>query len=511
MQSKEGTMRCLWLGFGLAALAIAAWVLFQPPQPGLADQGDFDRIMFVSGIELTPENLNDPGFVRFLDYPVTEYRISELNPLRLLAMLAGTSMAYLITFISLICQLLGQDNFKTVYLAILYLLMYLSALYISLRYLNIKDPLKLALFMLIALLVFLDGNYLVWFNSLYGEPMMIASLALYIAAWIYYIYQHRVLKSEAGLFKKILLIFAAAFLLAGSKLQVLSALPIILLMLAGLFKENRRLLKKDEVWLFGLLYVLLILYPVGFNLANRGIYKETQYNAVFYGILKGSPNPTGDLLDLGLNPDLAVDAGKHAFLPREEYVKYIPHSQLTEEQFYSRMNNSKLIKFYLTHPDRFFKGMEYTAGRAFTTSTFLGKYSRQYSEQPVREFDRFTLWSSLREHPALKNLWLVVSLYFLIMIVSMSEYVKHRGQEAARGGIRLLWAVMGIGLLQFPMPLIGNGQADTAKQLFLFNFVFDLMLVVSVCWCLHRFIDFCQQKRRLKAIASSTPSPQRVN
>ncbi|MEQ8176246.1 MAG: hypothetical protein ABRQ26_14400 [Syntrophomonadaceae bacterium] len=507
MQSEEGIRKYLWLVFGLAALAIAAYVLFQPPQPGLADQGDFDRIMFIAGIEPTPENLNDPDSVRFLDYPVTEYKISEPNPLRLLAMLAGTSMAYLISFISLTCKLLGQDTFKTSYLALVYLIMYLSALYITLKYLNIKSRAKLALFMLIALLVFLDGNYLVWFNSLYGEPMMITSLALYIAAWTYYIYQRRVLKSEAGLFNRILFIFAAAFLLIGSKLQVVSALPVILLMLAGLWRENRRLLKKDEVWLFGILYVFLMIYPAGFSLANRSIYKETQYNAVFYGILKDSPSPAQDLLNLDLNPDLAVDAGKHAFLPKEEYAKYVPHSELTEDQFYSRMSNGKLIKFYLTHPARFIKGMEYTAGQAFTTSTFLGKYSRQYSEEPVREFDRFTLWSSLRDQAALKNPWFILSIYFLVMIVLLYEYIKRPSQEAVRARIRLLWSVMAIGLLQFPMPLVGNGQADTAKQLFLFNFIFDLMLVVSACWCLHRFIDRCQQKRCLKADASSTPSP----
>lgn len=497
----------LGLVFGLAGFAIAAYVLFQPPWPGLADQGDFDRIMFAAGIEPTPQNLNAPDSVRFLNYPVTEYKISEPNPLRLLAMLAGTSMAYLISFISLTCKLLGQDTFKTGYLAVVYLIIYLSALYITLKYLNIKSRIKLALFMSITLLVFLDGNYLVWFNSLYGEPMMIVSLALYIAAWIYYIYQRRVLKSEAGLFIKILFIFAAAFLFMGSKLQVISALPVILLMLTGLFLENRKLLKRDEVLLFGILFVLLILYPTSFSMANRSIYTETQYNSVFFGILKDSPNPGQDLFDLGLGPDLAVEAGKHAFLPKEEYAKYVPHSELTEEQFYNRMSNGKLIKFYLTHPARFIKGMEYTAGQAFTTSTFLGKYSRQYSEEPVREFERFTLWSSLRDRPALKKLWFVLSVFWGVMIISVTEYIKRPNQEAVRAEIRLLWSVMGIGLLQFPMPLVGNGQADTAKQLFLFNFTFDLMLVVSACWCLNQFIDFCGLKGRLKANASSTPPP----
>ena len=41
-----------------------------------------------------------------------------------------------------------------------------------------------------------------------------------------------------------------------------------------------------------------------------------------------------------------------------------------------------------------------------------------------------------------------------------------------------------IGVIQYPMPFIGNGQADTSKQLFLFNFIFDILIVVSIgCTC----------------------------
>ena len=71
------------------------------------------------------------------------------------------------------------------------------------------------------------------------------------------------------------------------------------------------------------------------------------------------------------------------------------------------------------------------------------------------------------------------------------------GGHNITAAIRLLWGVMFIGLLQFPMPFVGNGMADTAKQLFLFNFVFDIMLVVSIYWCFHKVIDFCSLKKRI--------------
>jgi hypothetical protein len=58
--------------------------------------------------------------------------------------------------------------------------------------------------------------------------------------------------------------------------------------------------------------------------------------------------------------------------------------------------------------------------------------------------------------------------------------MKHKPDSRFRLKIELLWVIAGIGLLQFPMPYIGNGEADTAKQLFLFNFIFDILVIV-VC------------------------------
>ncbi|HWP96461.1 MAG TPA: hypothetical protein VN426_06395 [Syntrophomonadaceae bacterium] len=507
MKPEDNTMKYLWLTLGLLALGIIAYVLFQYPQPGVADQGDFDRVMNASGLALKAQNINDPSFVRFLNYTVTDYQISNVSILKLFGRLGATSIAYVITLISFICKLFGQDTFKTGYLAIAYVIMYAFALYVICKYLNITSKVKLTFFVLLSLLVFLDGNYLIWFNSLYGEPMMITTLMLYIAAWVYYIYHRHVLIFEEKVFPKIIFIFIAAFLFAGSKMQVLAALPIIFLMLVKLLWENRGLLKPNQLWVFCFLYIVLLVYPLSLNFIDRGISKDRQYNAVFYGILKDSKNPTQDLIDMGLNPDMAVEAGKHSFLPEREYVKYVPHTQITQEAFYSKISNSKLVKFYITHPLRLIQGMEYTAGQAFITSTFLGKYQREYSEIPVKEFNRFTLWSSFREHQLPKNLLFLAATYTVVLAVSLIMYVKNKAIQEVKAKIQLLWGVMFIGLIQFPMPYVGNGYADTAKQLYLFNFVFDGILVVSACWCLNKSMDFCHLTHRRRKFQKGTLAP----
>lgn len=498
----------LWLILVLLALNMAAFVLVQEPRPGVADQGDFDRVMNVSGLELPAQNAGDENFVRFLDYPVTDYHIAAAGPVELLSRLSATSIAYLITPINLVCKVLGQDTFKTSYLAVVYLALYLLAIFVIARHLNPGHPLKLAGLALIALPVLLDGNYLVWFNSLYGEPMMMVTLLLYIAAWVYYIHRRYVQQDPGTGFIEILLIIAAAHLFLGSKLQVISAWPIIVLMLVLLIRADWRRLTRPQAAIVLILLGVTSLYPIQLNIQNRGIGQLTKYNSVFYGILKDSPDPAADLIDMGLNPDMAVEAGKHAFLAPSDYSAYPPAAPITRQEFYRQVSNLDLIAFYVTHPARLLQGMEYTAGQAFTTATWMGKYSPEHSSAPVREFDRLTGWSQLRQQLP-HNLLFIALVFLVVMMVSVRVYRQNRGRAEVRMRIALLWAVMSIGLLQFPMPFMGNGYADTGKQLFLFNFIFDLLIVTAVGWSLNQALEWVlsrQDGRLARRLAYATQS-----
>ncbi len=479
----------LWLVLGLLALNMVAFVLVQEPRPGVADQGDFDRVMNVSGLELPAPYAADEDFVRFIDYPVTDYHIVATRPVELLTRLKATSISYLITPISLVCKVMGQDTFKTSYLAFVYLASYLLAIFVIARYLDPGNPLKQAGLALIALPVLLDGNYLVWFNSLYGEPMMMVTLLLFVAACVYYIHRRYGEETPSTGFIEILLILAAAHLFLGSKLQVISAWPVIVLMLVLLIRTDLSRLTRPQAVIALILLGVVAYYPIQLNFHNRSIGELTKYNSVFYGILKDSPDPAADLIDMGLDPDMAVEAGKHAFLAAGDYSQYAPGAALTRSEFYSQVSNLDLIEFYITHPARLLQGMEYTAGQAFTTATWMGKYSPEYSSAPVREFDRLTGWSQLRQQ--LPHSLFFIGLVFLgVITVSMRVYRHSRGRAEVRARIVLLWAVMAIGLLQFPMPFVGNGYADTGKQLFLFNFTFDLLIVTAVGWSLNQALGW---------------------
>lgn len=120
---------CIFIIF---SIGLIYYILFKYPQVGVADQGDFDRVMNSVGLSLLESDKANPDFKRFYQYIVTDYKIN-INIYTLLIGIFGSSMGYLITFINFICKLLGQEVFKTQYIAIAYAIIYISSIAIILK------------------------------------------------------------------------------------------------------------------------------------------------------------------------------------------------------------------------------------------------------------------------------------------------------------------------------------------------------------------------------------------
>ncbi|MBN1043535.1 hypothetical protein FDB52_12665 [Clostridium botulinum] len=493
-KSKSNLNRFLFLTFIIASLSIISFILFKYPHMGVADQGDFDRVMNASGISLLDSDKNNPNFVRFYDYIVTDYTISNFFK-TITGSIVGSSIGLLILILSIPCKLFNNSIFRTEYLAISYSIIYILSITMILKYLNIKNSLKLTFIGILSLFVLFDGNYIIWFNSFYGEPMMLCSLLLLIFSILYYINYRYVKNKTNKIMSKIVYILLATFLFLGSKMQVVTAVPFLMILLLKIILDNKKCLSKKNFVSLIITLCIVMTYPLIFNAFNGSISNDTQYNSVFYGILNGSKTPEQDLIDLGLNPDMASEAGKHSYLDPDKYVKYIPRTEITNEEFYSKMSNSKLAKFYLTHPVRLIQGMQYTASKAFYTSTVLGKTSIDYSTEPTIKFSRFTSWSDFRENYLPKNLLFIISTFLLIFIYTFYLYIRNKNNEELKNKVFLIWTIMFIAAIQFPMPFVGNGRADTAKQLFLFNFIFDLLLIITASYAFSKITDIFSKKR----------------
>ncbi|RMD04402.1 hypothetical protein D9O40_01695 [Clostridium autoethanogenum] len=464
----------------LGAFIAALFILFYPPMPGIADQGDFERVMKATGLT----DAKGQGSAHWFKYVVTKYKMLPTSFSRLLGIIPTTSMIYPITFGKLLCKIIGYNYFDTRILAFIYLILYMTGLYICFSCIHFKNIAAAVFFSILSIIILVDGNYIVWFNSLYGEPMMIVGFLLFISSIIYFL-KHR----EDRSYKKFLFIFISSILFLGAKAQCFVELPLVVLIMLRIVKIDRKqIFNKTNIFLV-ITTLTLIFYVKGvYCKIDSSCGVDTKFNSVFYGILKNSQSPKKDLVMLGLSPDLSVEAGKHAYLPKSAYVKYIPWSDITNKEFNQKISNIKLAKFYILHPDRLLKGMEYTASKSFHTETSLGKYERSKVSKYNPEFNRFTFWSNFRNLKLPKTLSFIVVFYTLVFLISFIEYIKNKKNEKVTLQIEILWMIMFVGIVQFPMPYIGNGEADTAKQLFLFNYTFDITFLVGCTWIFDKLV-----------------------
>ena len=93
------------------------YVLFIPPRPGVADQGDFQRVLDVTGLK-EKEILAEDRDLVFFKYVKSEYIMTPINPLRFFGIIPTTSMIYPITAAKLLCRIGGFNFFNTEILAL---------------------------------------------------------------------------------------------------------------------------------------------------------------------------------------------------------------------------------------------------------------------------------------------------------------------------------------------------------------------------------------------------------
>jgi hypothetical protein len=473
-----------WL-VAFAAIVIVILVVFANPMPGVADQGDFQRVMGVTGLEEIKENINSYQKIWY-KYVTTEYEMVALDFLRVAGIKPTTSIIYPVLLARVICKIFRLRYFSTNILAAIYSLMYIYSLNLCLKWCKVENRITRVFLILCSLIILMDGNYLIWFNSLYGEPMMMVGLLTFIASTIY-VFENIEQVSN----KHIILLFASSLLFLGSKTQCFSAFPLVIFIFIRIYKLRKISPSTANLTFSITLAVLMLSFYVGgiYFQGNSNCGIDTEYNSVFYGILKNSQEPKKDLERLGLSQDMVVDAGKHAYLPKEQYIKYVPWSETTKKEFNEKVSNIKLLKFYLFQPKSLIKGMEYTATKTFDTRGFLGKYEKRDVEEYTYTFQRFTLWSDFRSESLPKKLSFIIIFYFFIVLFTIVEYRKARENLRLKLRIELIWVIMLIGLLQFPMPYIGNGEADTSKQLFLFNYSFDIMVIIICTWVFNEMIS----------------------
>lgn len=471
----------------LAGVLLLGWItalLFAPPYAGLADNSDYDRVLqpagFVTGehpryanayreYRLTP----DAGTALGILFPSAENPLGYVSSLQV-----PLKAAMLLNFAAR--KTLGLDPlvFDMRWLGIVYAVLYASGLALLAARLGGKRRTRALVFALAAVML-CDIGYLLYFHSFYGEALTLSSfvLAAGCAAWL--------VRASPERKTPLLLFYAACLLFVSAKVANAPAGVLAALFGCALLVVRKDLFSRAAILIGGA--ALLLSAYLAYDSAPPWMKQVNMYQAVFFGILKDSPAPESDLQELGIPVEYAALHGTHGYMPNAPYDIYGARFQ---QDVYDRVSVVDLALFYVRHPGRLIDKLELSAESSLALRpAYLGNQLPGEGAEGRYSFTgKLSLWEPLRKRAA--GFAFPIVLAVGVCYAAGLSFAFYRSRR--RADPRAFVAVCGASALaltsamQFAIPVIGNGEADLQKHMFLFTLSFDLLLLIGAAWIVDR-------------------------
>ena len=466
----------------VACVGIGLWILLPEPHIGGVNNGDYGRMMDQLGIFWTDDVAAD-GDAQ-ISRVQEEYVLSEPFHLEQLTPADPTySLAFPAALVRLWNSLTGAA-FSTHTIAVI--LFVVTALCILLMVHDLYPLLEgLTIVPAVGLMTMLLGeNYVAWYNALFGESMLSVGLVMTLACALHLIVMER--GSRKSWFWLLLLAFSVR-VMTCSKAQMALALPGGLALLMGLavYHHPQEVKKLTACVLVIMVLAGLISWnTLGIYRKNEGVSAhQTVWASVFYGALMIADDPDAAMAELGIDPAMKPDIGKHAYYPDEEYV-YPIYSQEAKEGFYDHVNTLTMVRYYLRHPLDLLKMLDRAAHESVRLHAgFMAYTDEVYSEH--KALTRLTIWMNLRPFTACRAFWQYVVVYGAAVILCLWLLCRRGSAPQQRLLALLFLCILLIGVLQYPLSVVGNGFADNNKQLYSFMLCHDLLVLFAVTAAAH--------------------------
>lgn len=444
-----------WLLFAIVAVVLVRQLLL-PPIVGLADNGDFVRVLEPLGLQHAATEWGERywGWLDKTYVPGPRLAV-DLESSQLLLSRAAQGLA----------GLFRRDGVVDIRVqGALHLALYLLGLALVLRAARtFRGPAR-AVLGLAVLVAATDVAYVAPLNSFYAEAATLVFLGLTLGFGLV------ALREDGARTWALPGYLAAAALFVAAKPQNYPlALPLAVVPLALLPRLRRRTTRALAV------LAALLVVVMAYDLHSRLPWSQTirnRWNDVFFTILADSPDPRADLAAFGLEPELARFAGVPAF------ADSIPIEAVT-----ARYGFGDVLRFYARRPARLARTAAVCAESAFVwRDPRLGNFTRDAGRPAGAMAHQFTAWSRLEALVMPRSLPFIAFFLATVFGVSLREAFRRRVATAG-GGTALLCAALALAAgMEFGICVVGDGYYDIVKHLYLFQLLFDACLFAALGW-----------------------------
>lgn len=463
--------RALW---ALAAL-VTLWMVLGTPVKGLANNGDYQRLMQPLGVQAEPGQPAVAGtlvqhFMTGVPTSVTERLPAPLDT-------PAQRRYYYGRYGYASSQLLVDKAAVTVgaavgdprhvdirWIGLANALVLLAGLALVLVALRPLAPGARSVAALLCVVAFTDFGYVEYFNSFFSEPSELTFLlcAVGAAAGI------GALDGWRRHASVVLFVVSTVAFVWSKEGDFLSALP---LMVAGVllaWRHERRLAGR-----LGVVAACAVLGGATWVSAQSNIpYYQQQhyYDGTFDGILPSAPTPAVAVRELHLAPWLARYSGYPAFAGADSaFALHGIHAA-----FFDHISYEKMVAFYLEHPRTLLTALSVASGPSldlrvpYLANLTTGGDAHWASDSP---------WTFVHQHVLPHGLWFICAVPLLSCVVGFIGYRRRRERWRLAPELAVAFGLMA--LVNFAESVVAEGFNELVKHQFLFNVTFDLCLIVD--------------------------------
>nr|WP_239618959.1 hypothetical protein [Cohnella mopanensis] len=454
-----------------------------PPVIGMADSGDFGRVLGVTGLAVLDPHQSYEQL--YFNYAHQKYGYGGYQ-------LGGyvSTHVILVAIAGWIGRIVNSEVFDIRILGLTYSVFFVWALTLLVRNApeagNKRNTLIVTLALSLSLLfVFGDIGYLAYFQSFFGEPFALIATLLMVASAI------ALASSPRPTGKLLALFIVAALAVATSKIQN-APLGFVFALLTWRMSGLRVDIKwRKQVWagvailLFGSALMILV--------APDRLKNTNLYQSIFYGVLKDSPNVARDMKELGIPEKYAVLAGTNYFQKDTAIPQKDP---ILRQEVLEQLSHKDIAMYYLRHPSRFMQKLDRAAENAmYIRPYYLGNYDQSADKRPKEISYSFSAWSQWKDKQMPNSAGVYIGLIFAYYVALGVLWWRNRSRR-----LRLVAETLAVialaGVFSCVVPLIGDGEADLGKHLFMFNVCFDMMVISVITGAVYGLVRLVERRNR---------------
>jgi len=471
---------CNYMALALILFIFGAFLLYFPPVAGLADNTDFIRICQPTGMvidnnlkffyfqrkfEYTRSFGNLGDFFRFVANPGIKNEVNLKTTQYLFvktAQLASGLVLYL--------KNKTISHFDIIVLSIIFLI--LHSISTALLYKNLRTGKKAydLVILLLIMLIYYNIGYLLYYNSFFGESAILSGFLSWFSVLL------EMVQNGKKSYVLMILYFMAGIVFTGAKVANIP-LGFLIGAFSIYFFHDVKTCGKKIIAAIGICLVFSASFYF-YRAIPDWMKKPNNYHSIFFGILKNSDNPENDLNKLGIDTKYSVLANTNVYGDLEGFDIF---SDEFQKEIYDKAGPLEVSLYYLKNPERMLEKLNISAEASiFIRPPYLGNMMVDDDTEILKFASRNTVWEIVRKQFTGYAFIMVTLVFLLYTSILIRQFILLKKQKYKLPGkyIPVKTLLMIFTASQWIFPVIGNGEADLIKHMFLFNLLFDTMIIL---------------------------------